>query len=104
MSTRAQNRTTAKYIPGDLAIDGLPSILEVIGVGPAVHLAVELGVDNGAGILVEWVRVVANPGAGEEGARGLVGLEHWAVAVVVIVGVVVAQHQHNGGDKNETGL
>lgn len=86
-----------------MAIDGLPSILEVIGVGPAVHLAVEFGVDNGAGILVEWIRVVANPGAGEEGARGLVGLEHGA-AVVVIVGVVVAQHQHNGGDKNETGL
>lgn len=86
---------TAKLnLPRDLAVDRLPSILEVIGVRPAVHLAVELRIDDRAGVLVERVGVVANPGAGEESAGGLVRLQH-GVAAVLIVAAVVAENQHH---------
>lgn len=80
--------------PGELAIEGLPSIFEVVGVGAAIHLAVEFGVDDGAGVLVERIGVVAEPGAGEEVAGAAVGLEHGA-PVVLIVAAVVAHHQHH---------
>ena len=77
-----------------MAVEGLPSILEIVGVGAAVHLAVEFGVDDRAGVLVERIGVVAEPGAGEEVAGGAVGLEHWA-AVVLIVVAVVAENKHH---------
>lgn len=78
-----------------MAVDWLPSILKVTGIRAAVHLAVEFGVDNRAGVLVERIRVVANPGTGEERTRGLVLGD--GAAAVVIVRVAVAQHKNDGG-------
>lgn len=77
-----------------MAVDRLPSVLEVIGVGPPVHLAVEFGIDDGARVLVERIGVVANPGAGEESAGGLISLEHGVAAVLIVV-AVVAKNQHH---------
>ena len=82
-------------LPGKVAVEGSPAVPEVVGVGAAVHLAVELGVDEGAvGGLVERARVVADPRAGEQCARALVGLEHGLSSVVAVAVMVLQAHDY----------
>lgn len=65
-----QSRTYVRtYVPGQLAAGRLPAVPEVVGVRPAVELAVELRVDDRA--LVPGVgrlrgAVVADPAAAED--------------------------------------
>lgn len=80
------------FLPWELTVEGLPSIFKVIGIRPTEHLAVELGVyDWTVGRLVDWVRVVANPIAGEQCTGALVGLDHGSSVLVV---VMVVFHAH----------
>lgn len=66
LKKRARERFSNEK-PGNVAGVGSPSVLEVLGVGPAVLLAVELGVDEGArGGFVERVGSVHRPFALEK--------------------------------------
>jgi hypothetical protein len=87
------NTGWCSLLPWELTIERLPSVLEIIRVRPAIHLAVEFSVNNGWAIrrLIQWVWFITNPSADKQCTSTLISLQPWQSMLVV---VVVVSHAH----------
>ncbi|RZS12216.1 hypothetical protein BHM03_00043643 [Ensete ventricosum] len=99
------HNTRERRRPREFAGVGLPPVLEVRLVRPAVPLAVELRLQEGAGGgVVERVRVVVDPAPLEhvaaDTARSLPPPGRRAIAAVVLVTEALRRHAIQGGNQN----
>ena len=102
---QATAETRERRRPREFAGVGLPPVLEVFLVRPAVALAVELCLQEGAGGgVVEWVGVVVDPAPLEHVAadtvRSLPPPGRRAIAAVVLVTEALRRHAMQGGNQN----